>query len=66
MEHKIDKQTKNEHGLPIYPRLITNKDGQRVRVFNVEHEMMEKGLDIKVKPKEKEKEPEVKKENGWS
>jgi len=37
MEHKIDKQTKNEYGLPIYPRLITNKDGQRVRVFNVEH-----------------------------
>lgn len=65
MNHELDTKSKNEHGKPIYPRLITNKEGNRVRVFNAQHEMEEKGIVIEKKI-EKEVKTEVQKSDSWS
>lgn len=63
MDHKLNTELKNEHGNPIYPKLVTDKAGNRVRVLNPEHEAEVTGFSTVEKVAEKKKEQkEIKEE----
>lgn len=71
MEHKLNTELKNQHGNPIYPKLVTDKSGNRVRVFNPEHEVEVTGIGFstveKVEKKKDQKEiKEEKKETQFN
>lgn len=61
-EYELDKSSKNEKGKPLYPKLVTSKDGQRVRVFNIKHELEVTGKQEKKEKKEETKKPD---NSGW-
>lgn len=75
-EFPLDTTSKNDKGLRLYPKLVTDVNGNRVRVNNIQHELKVTGKElepveeVKEEVKEKEYKPKFKKadkpvDSGW-
>jgi len=55
-EFSLDTKSKNERGLLLYPKWVTDTNGNRVRANNIEHELMLTGQKLEEEKKEEDKE----------